>query len=127
VTLVRPEFAQLPHLKGTLGVTCIHGETRQYPTTMLTLKTTKGSYSGPARVVPDLPVSVLIGRNFPLFRQLWFRETPEDPPCRHFPGSAARRPASVGFRTSTPKPPPTPSPKESPAPRRQWLKRKLGM
>lgn len=73
VTLVRPEFAQTPLLENTLSVTCIHGEHRQYPTTNITLKTIKGTYSGTAGVVPGLPVAVLIGRDFPLFRQLWLR------------------------------------------------------
>ncbi|XP_056278905.1 uncharacterized protein LOC130199446 [Pseudoliparis swirei] len=73
VTLVRPEFAQTPLLEDTLSVTCIHGEHRQYPTTNITLKTIKGTYSGTAGVVPGLPVAVLIGRDFPLFRQLWLR------------------------------------------------------
>ena len=100
VTLIRPEFAQLPHLEGTLGVTCIHGETRQYPTTMLHLRTTKGSYSGPVGIVPNLPVPVLIGRDLPLFRPLWFRlatgtqRTPRGPPS---PQRARPRPSPPPF------------------------------
>jgi len=107
VTLVRPEFAQLPHLKGTQGVTCTHGETRQYPTTMLTVKTTKGSYSGPAGVVPDLPVPVLIGRDFPLFRQLWFRhgrpaEAPRTPTSPPPPRQRRSLPRLCGFQDVDP-------------------------
>ncbi|KAJ8399554.1 hypothetical protein AAFF_G00409650 [Aldrovandia affinis] len=50
---------------------------------------------------------------------------PEDPPRRHLPDSAARRPSSVVSRKSIHKPPPTRSPRESPVLRRPWLKRKL--
>jgi len=71
VTLVRPDFARLPHLNSTLSVTCIHGETREYPTTALDLQTTGGRYAGTAGVVPDLPVQVLIGRDADIFQRLW--------------------------------------------------------
>ena len=54
-----------------MAVTCIHGETKNYPTTLLHLQTTKGQYTGPVGVVPNLPVPVLIGRDSPLFSQLW--------------------------------------------------------
>ncbi|KAJ8389267.1 hypothetical protein AAFF_G00121320 [Aldrovandia affinis] len=53
-------------------------------------------------------------------------DRPEDPPRRHLPDSAARRP-SVVSRKSIHKPPLTRSPRESPVRRRLWLKRKLGM
>ncbi|KAJ8398946.1 hypothetical protein AAFF_G00416130 [Aldrovandia affinis] len=52
---------------------------------------------------------------------------PEDPPRRHLPDSAARRPSSVVSRKLIHKPPPTHSPSESTVRRRPWLKRKLGM
>jgi len=103
VTLVRAEFAQLPHLKNTLGVTCIHGETRQYPTTKLTLKTIKGTYSGPAGVVPDLPVPILIGHDFPLFSQLWLhlarggQRKPRGPPSPPLPRPRRSAPCLCGF------------------------------
>ncbi|KAJ8353326.1 hypothetical protein SKAU_G00208930 [Synaphobranchus kaupii] len=40
---------------------------------LLDLRTTTGRYTGPAGVVPDLPMPVLIGRDLPLFSPLWFR------------------------------------------------------
>ena len=71
VTLIRPDFARSPSLRDTVAVTCIHGETKNYPTTLLHLQTTKGKYTGPVGVVPNLPVPVLIGRDSPLFSKLW--------------------------------------------------------
>ncbi|KAK0131378.1 hypothetical protein N1851_033921 [Merluccius polli] len=46
VTLVRPEYAPGPLLPGKLAVTCIHGETRQYPTASISVQTTKGVFKG---------------------------------------------------------------------------------
>ena len=71
VTLVRPEFAGQPTQPDMVGVTCVHGETRQYPTTSLELGTVRGRCQGPAGVVENLPVAVLIGTDCPLFQALW--------------------------------------------------------
>ena len=46
VTLIRPEYAQEPYLQPSMGVTCIHGDTREYPTTTLNLQTIKGQSTG---------------------------------------------------------------------------------
>lgn len=71
VTLIRPDFAQSSPLTDTVAITCIHSETKDYITTLLHLQTTKGQNTGPMGVVPNLPVPVLIGRDCPVFRQLW--------------------------------------------------------
>ncbi|KAF1388735.1 hypothetical protein PFLUV_G00065720 [Perca fluviatilis] len=70
-TLIRPEFAQSPPLTDTVPITCIHGETKYYPTTLLHQQTAKGQSTGPVGIVPNLPVPVLIGRDCPMFRPLW--------------------------------------------------------
>jgi hypothetical protein len=70
-TLICPDFAQSPNLTDTVAITCIHDETKDYPTTLLHLQTTKGQHTGPVGVVPKLLVPVLIGRDFPMFHQLW--------------------------------------------------------
>ncbi|KAJ8399043.1 hypothetical protein AAFF_G00417100 [Aldrovandia affinis] len=47
------------------------GCTRKYPTTLLHLQTTKGQYTGPTGIVPDLPVPIIIGRDVLVFCPLW--------------------------------------------------------
>jgi len=69
VTLIRQDFAKTTILVDTVAITGIHGETKNFPTTLLQLQTTKGQCTGP--VGPNLPVLVLIGRDSPMFRQLW--------------------------------------------------------
>lgn len=70
VTLIRPDFDQSPNLTDTVVITCIHSETKDYPTTLLHLQTTKGQHTGPVGVIMNLPMPVFIGRYFPMFRQL---------------------------------------------------------
>lgn len=55
----------------TQPVSCVHGDTRQYPTTTLKLVTTQGMCEVNAGVLDALPVAVLIGRDCPLFHRLW--------------------------------------------------------
>ena len=71
VTLIRPDFAKSPNLTDTVAIMCIHGETQDYPATLLHLQTTKRQHTGPVGVVPYLPVLVLLGRDFTMFCQLW--------------------------------------------------------
>lgn len=71
VTLIRPDFVQSLNLTDTVDITCIHSETKDYPTTLLHLQTTKRQHTGPVGVVPYLPVLVLLGRDFTMFCQLW--------------------------------------------------------
>ena len=70
VTLARPEYAPGPHLPEKVAVTCIHGETRQYPTAHLEVQTTKGVFRGKVGLVDGLPVEVIIGRDAALFPAL---------------------------------------------------------
>ena len=69
--LARPEYAPGPHLPNKITVTCIHGETRQYPTARVEIQTTKGVFQGTIGLVPDLPMEVLIGHDAALFPTLW--------------------------------------------------------
>lgn len=52
-------------------VVCVHGDTREYPTTMVKLITTKGSFNIEVGVLNTLPVPVLIGCDCPAFLRLW--------------------------------------------------------
>ncbi len=70
VTLVRPEFA------GTLmgreiSVSCIHGDTRNYPTAEISMVTPRGQFRVHAGVVRCLPVPVLVGRDCQAFAAYW--------------------------------------------------------
>ena len=59
------------HQEGTRPVACVHGDTRQYPTCTVKLITTQGQCEVKAGVLDSLPVSLLIGRDCPLFLKLW--------------------------------------------------------
>ena len=52
-------------------VVCVHGDTREYPTARVRLKTTKGTFNIEVGVIKSLPVPVLIGRDCPAFSMLW--------------------------------------------------------
>ena len=67
VTLVRPQRG--PRRKIT--VACIHGDTRHYPTTIISLITPRGRCQVRAWIVDDLPVPVLMGRDCTLFQNYW--------------------------------------------------------
>lgn len=57
--------------ENTILVSCVHGDNHTYPTADLTIITTKGKCDVKAGVAATLPVSVLIGRDCPLFHALW--------------------------------------------------------
>ncbi|XP_063060131.1 uncharacterized protein LOC134453222 [Engraulis encrasicolus] len=78
ITLIRKDLVDPSCLAtaGVLPVSCVHGETREYPTTDLAVTTTRGTIHITAGVVESLPVPVLIGRDCPAFLSLW-RETQE--------------------------------------------------
>ena len=48
-------------------VGCIHGKVETYPTSRIAVQTPKGTITVQARVVPNLPMSLLIGRDCPIF------------------------------------------------------------
>jgi len=65
-------------------------------------------YSGPAGVVPDLPVPVLIGRDFPLLSQLWLhlamggQRKPRGTPSPPLPRQRRSEPRLCGFQDVDP-------------------------
>ena len=63
ITLVRKDLVDSSCLipASVLPVSCVHGETRDYPTTDLAVTTTRGTIHMTAGVVEFLPVPVLIG------------------------------------------------------------------
>ncbi|KAL7882907.1 hypothetical protein SRHO_G00005650 [Serrasalmus rhombeus] len=71
ITLLHP--AHLPWLRPsgeTLPVSCMHGEIRHYPTARIRLEENKRHWPLTVGLVPDLPVPLLVGRDFPGFSQV---------------------------------------------------------
>lgn len=70
ITLVRPEFVD--ESQGTpVVVSCIHGDDRSYPTSLVVIRSPKGTVCTQVGVVPGLPIPVLIGRDCDLFPKYW--------------------------------------------------------
>jgi hypothetical protein len=57
-------------------VGCIHGKVETYPTSRIAVQTPKGTITVQARVVPNLPMSLLIGRDCPIFWETARGRTP---------------------------------------------------
>ncbi|KAI7796123.1 hypothetical protein IRJ41_017339, partial [Triplophysa rosa] len=53
-----------------LPITCVHGETRHVPARRVTISADPGTWPVEVGVVKDLPVSVLLGRDWPGFERL---------------------------------------------------------
>lgn len=72
VSLVRPQYAGEPALD-TVHVSCVHSDSRPYPTTLVEIQTPQGRTLLRAGVAENLPVLVLIGRDCSLFAKYWGR------------------------------------------------------
>uniref|UniRef100_A0A803JM67 Gypsy retrotransposon integrase-like protein 1 n=1 Tax=Xenopus tropicalis TaxID=8364 RepID=A0A803JM67_XENTR len=72
VTLMKSVLVETPQYgPDTVGVTCIHGDTREYSMAEVEIKTAYGTLRYPVGLVPTLPHDVILGRNFPHFWKLW--------------------------------------------------------
>ena len=89
VSLVRPQFASAPWGE-EMAVSCIHGDTRKYPTSEIQVITPRGRFTLQVGVVEQLPVPVLFGRDSPLFSRYWPAEA-MDPKRR-----TRKRPVKMG-------------------------------
>ncbi len=56
--------------KACLSITCVHGDTRQVPARRVTITAASGSWPVEVGIIKDLPVPVLIGRDWPGFDRL---------------------------------------------------------
>ncbi|KAL0186186.1 hypothetical protein M9458_017856, partial [Cirrhinus mrigala] len=66
VSLVQPKVISQPfEAKTYLPVTCVHGDTRQVPACRVTIAAKVGSWPVDVGIVKDLPVPVLLGRDWP--------------------------------------------------------------
>ncbi|XP_058630187.1 uncharacterized protein LOC131539568 [Onychostoma macrolepis] len=92
VSLVQPGI--LPHeTKATVPVTCVHGDTREIPVRRVTISATPGSWPVDVGLVKDLPVAVLLGRDWPGFETLLRATTqPAHPTGGRRGRRASRRP-----------------------------------
>ena len=54
-----------------MTVSCVHSDTRRYPTTEVRLQTLRSQCQVRAGVVRGLPVPVLLGRDCALFQSYW--------------------------------------------------------
>ncbi len=56
--------------KACLSITCVHGDTRQVPARRITITAASGCWPVEVGIIKDLPVPVLIGRDWPGFDRL---------------------------------------------------------
>ncbi|XP_058646974.1 uncharacterized protein LOC131549143 [Onychostoma macrolepis] len=76
-----------PGSRAVLPITCVHGDTRQVPARRVTIAAAPGAWPVEVGLMKDLPVPVLLGRNWPGFDRLL---------------TMAAQPASPGPRTGGP-------------------------
>ncbi len=71
VSLVQARILPPRHeTKTRLPITCVHGDTQQVPTRRVTVSAASGSWPVEVGIVRDLPVDVLLGRDWPGFEAL---------------------------------------------------------
>ncbi len=68
--------------KTFLPITCVHGDTQQVPARRMTISAVTGTWPVEVGVVKDLPVPVLIGRDWPVFDRLLAMTTQPASPRR---------------------------------------------
>ncbi|KAL1282698.1 hypothetical protein QQF64_001501 [Cirrhinus molitorella] len=71
VSLVRPNIlSSHEEAKTYLSITCVHGDTRNVPAQRVAISASPGAWTLEVGLVKDLPVPVLIGRDWPGFDRL---------------------------------------------------------
>uniref|UniRef100_A0A8C1MIS2 Gypsy retrotransposon integrase-like protein 1 n=1 Tax=Cyprinus carpio TaxID=7962 RepID=A0A8C1MIS2_CYPCA len=72
VTLIRPTvLPPRPEPKARLSITCVHGDTREVPARRVTITAPPGAWPVEVGIVRELPVPVLLGRDWPGFDRLF--------------------------------------------------------
>ncbi|XP_035287492.1 uncharacterized protein LOC118234816 [Anguilla anguilla] len=73
VTLIQPRVLSSSHAtsSGKLSLTCVHGDVHQVPAVGLDVQSDRGCWAVTAGLVPELPVPLLLGRNYPGFDALY--------------------------------------------------------
>ncbi|KAI7815003.1 hypothetical protein IRJ41_025378 [Triplophysa rosa] len=91
VTLVQSSVIRPRHRgKIMIPITCVHGDTRSVPARRVTISAGPGAWPLEVGIMEDLPVPVLLGRDWPGFDQLL---TPSREPAERGNGRRRRRPA----------------------------------
>ncbi|XP_056313748.1 uncharacterized protein LOC130229132 [Danio aesculapii] len=92
ITLVHPGvIRRRGESKARIPITCVHGDTRYVQAQRVTIAAKLGSWPVEVGVVPDLPVPLLLGRDWPGFDELLaLHNTPTGHPRRQ-PKARARR------------------------------------
>lgn len=67
VSLVQAHLLEPLNPGELVPVCCVHGDSKEYPTGVITLTTVEGSFQLKVGVVPFLPVPLLVGRECPLY------------------------------------------------------------
>ncbi|XP_058642045.1 uncharacterized protein LOC131546483 [Onychostoma macrolepis] len=71
VSLIQPAvLPQRAESKALLSVTCVHGDTRQVPARRINISAAHGTWPVEVGVLKDLPVPILLGRDWPGFDRL---------------------------------------------------------
>ncbi|KAL1248768.1 hypothetical protein QQF64_022086 [Cirrhinus molitorella] len=71
VTLVHPTvLPPRPESRARLPITCVHGDTQLVPARRVSVSATPGAWPVEVGIVKDLPVAVLLGRDWPGFDRL---------------------------------------------------------
>ncbi len=90
ISLVQPKILPPPYeTKTVLPITCVHGDTREVPVRRVTISATPGSWPVEVGLVKDVPVTVLLGRDWPGFEALLSNATQ---PASPRGGRRGRRP-----------------------------------
>ncbi len=78
VTLVQPTLVRpRPEQKSELRLTCVHGDTRYVPARTVRISAEPGTWDVEVGIVQDIPVPMLLGRDWPGFEKLLL--TPRKP------------------------------------------------
>ncbi|KAI2645182.1 Retrovirus-related Pol polyprotein [Labeo rohita] len=84
VSLVRPDtLGPRPVSKATIPITCVHGDTRQVHTNLLTFHKGRETWTLEVGVLKDLPVPLLLGHDWPGFEAALANATQPAQPRRH--------------------------------------------
>ncbi|MGL5295240.1 MAG: retropepsin-like aspartic protease, partial [Aeromonas sp.] len=71
ITLVQPAVVrQIPESKATVPITCVHGDTRNVPARRVTITGEPETWQVEVGIVQELPVPVVLGRDWPGFEKL---------------------------------------------------------
>ncbi len=90
ISLVQAKILPPPYeTKTVLPITCVHGDTREVPVRRVTISATPGSWPVEVGLVKDLPVTVLLGRDWLGFEALLSNATQ---PASPRGGRCGRRP-----------------------------------